>query len=393
MLEQMQNVVSRVDEGLADLRYESTRKQVIQVKKGKVNSIRNAAAQGGHMRLFLDGGVASFSFSSWDDIDKGFKALPEQARLSGRQRTRKARIQPLPPLRDAVELYAPVHAEDIALQEKIDLLKEYEQYVRDRVDVVMSTVSYNQETAQRYFYSTEDRYISQESLFLSLSLHVFVQSAGDIQSMAISFGGNENFGELANPYERLNAFIEQIKEMKTAKPIPGGNYNVILNPILAGVFIHEAFGHLSEAEHLYYNPQLSEQLALGKQIASPILTVVDDPNIMEDPGYYAYDDEGVRGARTEIIKSGCVNHYLHSRESAAHFNQELTGNTRAGHYRFTPLIRMSNIFIQQGKTPVEDLFASLDDGYYLLNAKGGQTVGNQFTFGAQYGYKVRNGKK
>ena len=83
---------------------------------------------------------------------------------------------------------------------------------------------------------------------------------------------------------------------------------------------------------------------------------------------------------------------LHSRLSAAQLNGETTGNYRATDYRYMPQVRMSNIFIEQGETPFEDLLIEADDGLYLCGGKGGQTMGDLFTFGAQYGYEIKNGK-
>lgn len=120
--------------------------------------------------------------------------------------------------------------------------------------------------------------------------------------------------------------------------------------------------------------------------------MIDDPSIKGIPGHYVYDDEGIKGKKTYIIKDGIINSYLNDRDSASYFQQGLTGHCRANSYSATPIIRMSNIYIDKGKCDVQDLFDSLDDGYYLLKAKGGQTVGNHFTFGAQYGHRIKNGK-
>ncbi|MCK4225606.1 TldD/PmbA family protein, partial [candidate division WOR-3 bacterium] len=94
----------------------------------------------------------------------------------------------------------------------------------------------------------------------------------------------------------------------------------------------------------------------------------------------------------QLMKNGVLSGRLHSRRTAAAFGEPLSGHCVAEDYRYSPIIRMGNIFIAPGTDTFEDLLVKLGDGLYLLDAKGGQTSGENFTFGAQYGYVVRNGK-
>jgi TldD protein len=100
----------------------------------------------------------------------------------------------------------------------------------------------------------------------------------------------------------------------------------------------------------------------------------------------------VASRRTELVKEGVLCGRLHSRASAAAFGEEITGNMRAVDYRYNPIVRMSNIFIENGETSFDDLVAQCEDGLYLIGAKGGQSIGDLFSFGAQYGYKIEKGK-
>jgi len=92
------------------------------------------------------------------------------------------------------------------------------------------------------------------------------------------------------------------------------------------------------------------------------------------------------------MKQGVLTGRLHSRRTAAAFGEELTGHCIAEDYRFAPIVRMGNIFIEPGASTLEELLATLGEGLYILDAKGGETSGEGFTFGAQYGYMIRNGK-
>jgi TldD protein len=127
-------------------------------------------------------------------------------------------------------------------------------------------------------------------------------------------------------------------------------------------------------------------------MGKPILNVTDDSTLPGLPGSYEIDDEGVRGMRTPLISEGILCGRMHSRETAADFNEPLSGNMRAVDVQFSPLVRMSNILIEAGDSTLDEMISSIDDGYYLGGAKGGQTSGDQFTFGAQWGFRIKNGK-
>jgi TldD protein len=92
------------------------------------------------------------------------------------------------------------------------------------------------------------------------------------------------------------------------------------------------------------------------------------------------------------MKHGVLAGRLHSRRTATAFGEELTGHCVAEDYRFAPIIRMGNIFIEPGGNTFSELLEMLGNGLYILDAKGGQTSGENFTFGAQYGFIVQNGK-
>ena len=109
-------------------------------------------------------------------------------------------------------------------------------------------------------------------------------------------------------------------------------------------------------------------------------------------GSYVYDDEGVEGQETDLIREGILVGRLHSRETAAKLGERATGNARALNYRFAPIVRMTNTFIVPGTATPEDLFADVEDGLYVKNWYGGMTSMEQFTFSAGETYMIRDGQ-
>ena len=177
-----------------------------------------------------------------------------------------------------------------------------------------------------------------------------------------------------------------------ATPVKAGTYRVILNQRLAGVFTHEAFGHFSEADLIEDSPTMRAKMELSAKLGTDILNIKDDPTLLNQLGHYKYDDEGVPARSTQLMKDGVLVGRLHSRRTAAAFGEPASGHNIAEDFRFAPIIRMGCIFIEPGRLSFDDLCAKLGDGLYLVNSMGGQTEGENFTFGAQYGYQVKGGK-
>ena len=178
-----------------------------------------------------------------------------------------------------------------------------------------------------------------------------------------------------------------------AKSIEGGRYTVILDPRLAGVFIHEAFGHLSEADFVYENPKAQEMMVIGRRFGPDFLNVAEDGSIPDLRGSIYYDDEGTRCKKNYLIKNGILVGRLHSRETAGRMGEATTGNARAQDYAHPPIVRMTNTFIENGETAVDDMFSDIELGVYAVDAYGGQTMLENFSFSAGYAYMIRNGKR
>lgn len=176
-----------------------------------------------------------------------------------------------------------------------------------------------------------------------------------------------------------------------ASPARGGRMNVVLDPELAGVFAHEAVGHASEGDLVREgNSVLSGRI--GEQIGVEELTIADDPTLHEF-GFEPLDAEGTSVAGTEIISRGRVNAFLHSRETAAALGQGVNGHARALPGE-PPLVRMSNTFIRNGDSDLEELVRECRTGMLLKGSRGGQVDPGRgiFQFNAEYGFVIAHGE-
>jgi TldD protein len=173
--------------------------------------------------------------------------------------------------------------------------------------------------------------------------------------------------------------------------VRGDTYTVVIDPILTGLFVHEAFGHLSEADTLYENPDLLEVMSMGKRFGPENLQIFDGARPEGHRGSYLYDDEGTPATTTRLIQDGVLVGRLHSRETAGKLDEKPTGNARCLNYHYPPIVRMTNTWIERGNTPVADLFSGIREGVYAKNWQGGMTNGEMFTFSAGEAWMIRNG--
>jgi len=165
----------------------------------------------------------------------------------------------------------------------------------------------------------------------------------------------------------------------------------VLDPELAGVFAHEAVGHASEADLIQEGSSVLGG-KIGERIGDPVVTIVDDPSLPEF-GFEPLDAEGSMVGRTEIIKNGVVQAFLHSRETLAAVGHGHAGNARAMAGE-PPQVRMSNTYIENGDSSLDELIAECRSGILLKGTRGGQvdTGRGIFQFNAEYGYMIEHGE-
>ncbi len=178
----------------------------------------------------------------------------------------------------------------------------------------------------------------------------------------------------------------------SAPTVKGGVYPVVTDPVLTGVFTHEAFGHLSESDFIYENARMRELMQLGKRFGTDALNILDDGSLPGHLGTHKYDAEGTPQRQNYLIKDGILVGHLHSRETAGKMGEPATGNARTVNFHHPPIVRMTNTYLAPGKDTFDDMIRDIDLGVFALDMIGGQTAMEMFTFSAAYGYMIRNGK-
>ena len=265
-----------------------------------------------------------------------------------------------------------------------------------QIDQIQSTnISLSESQSTDLIISSEGTNILSDNNRTVLSMNAVASNGEVMQIGHKSLGGVNGFEIVENA--DLESFATGISNkaisLLNAKTPPSGDFPVILDPELAGVFIHEALGHASEADIILQNDSILKD-KLGQKIGSELITVIDDASIETGFGYYPYDVEGTKSEKTTLVKDGVFTSVLSSRETASKVGgEDSSGNARSS-LSNKPLVRMSNTYIKPGDSSFDELIEDIPNGIYLKGSRGGQvdTGKGIFQFNAVEAYNIENGE-
>ena len=355
----------------------------------ELDDLGATASYGGCARALVKGGWGFVSFNDLSNLRGRVELAVEQARLVGNS---ESILAPVAPVVAITEPYLRKDPRNVPLSEKKGLADTYNDIVLSTNDVKSSNLYLGDSHRRTIFASSEGSYIDQTRVEVTFRLLAIAGKDGDVQQSGFSIGRLGDFSFIEGLHEQVADAARRAGETLAAPPVKGGEYPVVLDPILAGVFCHEAFGHLSESDFVYENPKMQEVMVMGRRFGQPILNIVDGAAIPGLRGSFAYDDEGTPAHRTDLIKEGVLVGRLHSRETAGKMGEQATGNARALDYRFPPIVRMTNTIIESGDTSFDDMISDIKEGVYVRNWYGGQTSMEMFTFSAGEAFMIRNGR-
>ncbi len=371
-----------------DLRYQDFSHTAIKGGRDEIDEVSIVRKSGGNVRVLSGGGFGSFAFTDPKDIATAFR----EAKTASDLNPGKEQLKRIPKNTARVTVSPTMDPRQQAISQKKELLEKYRKLILQHPEIADLESQYYEQFTDTLILNNQGGDIHQEELICGMTFRITAKRGDLTQLTRLSFGGNEDYRELLDKDEEVLAKVRQTVDLLSAEPVKGGNYDVILDSDVGGLFIHEAFGHLSEADNLIGNKSLSSTMSLGTSFAMENFNVIDDPTRKGHPGSYIYDHEGTKARPVSLIHEGKLTGRLHSLESASFMDEEPTGHARAKNFGFTPIVRMGNIYIDQGNSSLEDMIASIDDGLYLFGSAGGQTSGETFTFAVQGGYRIEKGK-
>ena len=361
----------------------------IVLDNGKLEEIAQAPFQGAAVRALFGG---AWGFVTTDNVTDLGEEIDLAKRIARKiDRREDLSLAEAPPGRSVV---VPVKKDpkNLSLEEKVALLREIEDAAK--VKGVSSTQAvYSEMEFTAHYSSSEGLDLESKTTRMGFVISAVAHRNGLYQTDGegrSGVGGLELF-DREDPIALARGVGETAVALLDASVPKGGTYPVVLDQELAGVFVHEAVGHATEGDIILEGDSCLEG-KLGQKIGSELVTVKDDPSLMQN-GYYPFDDEGSLAQETVLVEKGILKSYLNSRETAARLGG-VPRNARAeGLDR--PVVRMSNTYIANGDWKLEEILEELGDGVYLAGSRGGQVSTGEgvFQFNAKRGYLVEKGEK
>ena len=390
MRERLSEAIKVHDVDYVDIRIEDKTESQVMFRGADLDNIGSSRTVGGIVRALYKGGWGYATFNDLENLASRVKEACETAKLVGKEDTN---FTPAKAIVDEIPAVMEKDFRDIPLSEKKALLEEYNQIMLEYHEKIQTTISgYGDSFKTIWFANSEGAYIMEEKPSTVVFTMAIAREGNNVQKAFKSAGGADGYQIVENFQEKAKESAVKAVELLSAKPVKGGTYTVITNPNMTGVFTHEAFGHLSEADFVYENPQMQEIMELGKRFGMDNLNILDDGSLPGHLGTHRYDYEGTPTKKNHLIKDGILVGRLHSRETAAKMGEETTGNARAMHFQHPPIVRMTNTYLDNGDDKFEDMIKDVELGVYAIDMIGGQTAMEMFTFSAAYGYMIRDGK-
>lgn len=224
---------------------------------------------------------------------------------------------------------------------------------------------------------------------------VVAERNGKREQSGWDFGGRRDFSFYTDEVVTgvaSKAVNNTLKLFDAIQP-PAGEMPVVLGPGVTGILLHEAIGHGMEADFNRKNISTYSTM-IGKKVAEPFVTIIDDGTNMNLSGSINVDDEGTPGRKTVLVENGILTSYIHDKISAKHYGVEPTGNGRRQDFQNYPVPRMRNTYMLGGNASPEDVIKEAGNGIYVENVSNGQVkIGEgDFAFYVSQGRMIENGR-
>ncbi len=392
MKDRLRDALRRSRADFTEIRIERSWTSAVTFRGARLEGAHAHLDAGGFVRCLNRGrgwGVASFT--ALEDLPAMVARAHEMSLAV--HRAEPIVLAPVPPHEADVVPAIDGDVRGISLDAKKRYLEALnEEMLRTDRRVADTQAAYRDEVTEYWYGNSDGTLLYELRPEVTLSAVAIARDDGAVERALESVGLRAGWAAVQGREGQFRAAAERAVALLHARQVRGGPYPVVLDPKLAGVFVHEAFGHLSEADFIAENPQAREMMTLGRRFGTPLLTIGDDGSAAGLRGTLPFDDEGTPTQNTVLVQEGILVGRLHSRETAARLGERPTGNGRALSFRHPPIVRMTNTYIANGAGTRDDLLDGITLGVYACDALGGQTYLEDFSFTAGHGYMIRNGE-
>lgn len=376
----------------ADVFVERRRSTTASLEDSKVERVLAGLDQGAGIRV-CNGLSTAFAYT--DDLSPTGLLRAAETAAAGARSGRPLAVVDLREI-PVGEQRVLVPPESVGLERKVALLQQADEVARSAgAEVRQVTVGYAEAEQAVLVATSEGTLVRDKRTRLRFFVQVVAVRGSEVQSGYEAPGRSGGFEVLDEAMVGTTArtAAERAILLLDAMPAPTGSMPVVIGNEFGGVLFHEASGHGLEADAIAKRASVFAG-RIGEQVASPLVTAVDDGTVEGAWGSLRVDDEGIPTQRTVLIEEGVLTGYMYDRLRARQDGRPPTGNGRRQSYQHIPMPRMTNTFILAGTSTVSDLIEATPRGLYAKRLGGGQVdpVSGDFVFAVTEGYLIENGR-
>ena len=383
----------------SEVRLVSNQNTSISMRDGQVRNAISGLDVGATLRCLVNGSWGVHSTTDLQALASQVEATVNLASSVAQRRSKEdsaVELAEIPISTTDVHWRAKKDIRDISMQQKVDVLEEFDSFIRTDERIVSVNTGFTDEHIEMELTTSEGMDRAWSFQRTCTNAIVTGRDYGEVASYRTRVGGVGGFEavESVDLQQVGSSATESTLRILGAERAPSGKMTLIADPDLTGVYIHEALGHPCEADLVAAGDSCLDG-KLGEIIGNPLVTVIDDPTWPGGHGSFPVDAEGFDSKSRTLIENGRLMTFLNHRETAAHFEIEPNGAARAQDGLHHPLVRMSNTMIMGGNhEDLDDLLEGITDGVYACGSRGGQvdTGRGSFQFAAQEAWRIRNGE-
>jgi TldD protein len=397
--------------GYADVRLSQRVQQNLVVKNGELAASTDDSSQGFGVRVLVDGawGFASSARMEMSEVAEVVDRAVRIARASARVRAERVELGSPVTSRGTYRTQLERDPFSVPLSEKVELLLRADRAMGSIKGVRVREGQMEFVRERKLFASTEGAFTDQELVESGAAIEATATNSEDVQSRSYpnSFGRQQGqagyeFIEAMELERHAGRIAEEAVALLSAPQCPSGVTTIILDASQVALQVHESCGHPTELDRVfgteaaYAGTSFMTTDQLNRlRYGSPQVTITADALSRGGLGTFGWDDEGVPAQRSFLVREGIFTGYLTSRETAHRMGQESNATMRADGWNRIPLIRMTNVNLEPGSTPLEEMIAGVKDGIYMETNRSWSIDDRRlnFQFGTQLAYEIKDGKR
>ncbi|HEX5268087.1 MAG TPA: TldD/PmbA family protein, partial [Acidimicrobiales bacterium] len=377
----------------AEVFVEDRRTSAAALDDGRVEELMSGLDRGAGVRVVVGEttGFAHTADLSEAGLIKAAEAAAAAAR-GGRGGTRKVALGPA----GGGGKRAVILPEDVPKARKVELLQAADAAARGAGGAIKQVSAAYGDARRRILVANSDGLVAEDDQ-VRTRFSVSCVATGDTgmqtgyESKAATVGF-EMFDRISVEQVALEAARRALVKL-SARPAPSGVLPVVLKGGSGGILFHEACGHGLEADHILKDSSVYRG-RVGQQVASELVTLVDDGTVADEWGTFVVDDEGHGAARNVLIENGVLTDYMWDWLRARKEGRASSGNGRRQSYQHLPMVRMTNTYLLAGNDDADEIVRQTPTGIYVAQLGGGQvnTATGDFVFGMTEAYLIEDGR-